>query len=376
MSEPRPPIAITPTSRSSATVTDVVLRETDQVRLVFRPQIVDNPHNRRACVDGSFIYQRKRKKDDWEDVNNISLSKVHSGEAYKLELHAEEVLNFLFTVGKLWKRYAREEVPSSPTTLVEVETRLAPLLSLNEPDLRALVEAHQDDTLTTVARVARLISGSSSFRTLLSANPERLPMLTASLGLASLKEAFSFWEVNSASSDEPLWQRGLSERAFLFSQLFHYPVVVVLEKAYVGGKRVSNTRGGVVDYLVQAEMTKSAVLIEIKTPSTPLLGGVYRGEDVYPPSRDLGGGIAQLLQYKATLQREVRDLRADYRDDLEADDPHCVLIIGNSAELDSPAKKQAFDRFRARLHGAAVVTFDELFARVKNLIDLLSGIGD
>src|SRR5580658_3502578 len=47
------------TSRSSAGCNPIVLREGDQVRLVFLPTLVENPGNPKASVDGQFVYQRK-----------------------------------------------------------------------------------------------------------------------------------------------------------------------------------------------------------------------------------------------------------------------------------------------------------------------------
>ena len=77
--------------------------------------------------------------------------------------------------------------------------------------------------------------------------------------------------------------------------MFSWPCTVVKDQAYVGGKNVSNTRGKIVDFLVKNRITENAVLIEIKTPQTPLLGREYR-QGVINISEDLSGAILQVLK--------------------------------------------------------------------------------
>jgi hypothetical protein len=55
-----------------------------------------------------------------------------------------------------------------------------------------------------------------------------------------------------------------------------------------------------------------------------------------------------------------------------ATEPRCLIIAGNSSSLDSTAKRQSFERFRERLAGVTIVTFDELFERVRQLESLMT----
>ena len=127
--------------------------------------------------------------------------------------------------------------------------------------------------------------------------PEQLPGLTALLGLSAVKDALSYWRQNQTNSSEAFWQQALTNRAYVLSQVFAYPVVVICSKAYVGGKQVSNRGGNVVDFLASVESTDAVVLIEIKTPQTKLLGSEYR-DGVFPLSGELSGAIAQVLRYR------------------------------------------------------------------------------
>jgi hypothetical protein len=157
----------------------------------------------------------------------------------------------------------------------------------------------------------------------------------------------------------------------VLSQLFAYPLVVVAKKAYVGGKRLDNRHGNIVDFLGSVPATGSAVLIEIKTPATRLLGPEYR-QDVFPSSPDLGGAIAQVLHYRETLLRELNTLTQGRHALLTGAEPRCVLIVGNAErELTDDYRKGSFERVRERLFGVTVVTFDEVFRRISDLVSLI-----
>jgi hypothetical protein len=366
-------VEITPTARVHAQVSDIVLRETNRVRLVFRPEIVDNVNDPAACVRGTFIYQKKAKNDKWEDAEVTSLAQLKTGDVYKLELKAGETLRLLRDLSALRRRYRAEGIPDSPIRLVRIEERLAELLTLSEGDLNELLQGNQEEAFKIVGRVLHWAATSESLRRLVSEAPDSLPDLTASLGLVSLKEAISLWEQERENSSEEFWQQALQKRAFLLDQLFHYPILIVAGKAYVGGKRIDNRHGNIADILARAKTTGGALIVEIKAPSARLLGTEYR-KDVYPFSTEISGAISQVLHYKASLQQEIKALRESIDERLESDEPRCLIIAGNTAsELATSAKRRSFERLRERISGVMIVGFDELFGKVAELVKWLSG---
>ena len=132
-----------------------------------------------------------------------------------------------------------------------------------------------------------------------------------------------------------------------------------------------NVGGQLVDFLGRVPSSGSAVLIEIKTPETPLLGREYR-DDVYPMSADLGGAIAQVLRYRESLLGNLDALIKGRPGVLSTAEPRCVVIAGNSStQLTNSHRHDSFERVRERLFGVIVVTYDELFERVAGLIRLL-----
>ena len=64
--------------------------------------MVDNTKTPEQSVRGIFVYQRKKKGDEWIPVTEHSLSSLKSGEGYKLELHCDEVWALTQTLKEIY----------------------------------------------------------------------------------------------------------------------------------------------------------------------------------------------------------------------------------------------------------------------------------
>jgi hypothetical protein len=202
---------------------------------------------------------------------------------------------------------------------------------------------------------------------------ESLPTLYTLTGIARLKKALTLWEANRDNADEEFWQQTLADNAFVLSQLFSFPVIVLKEKAYVGGKCIENTGGNLVDYLMAYEFTRNALLVEIKTPMTLLLGSMYRG-DIHNVSMELSGAVQQSSNYKHQLVQNFHSLSQSSGQQFDAFNPPSLVIVGDTAELDSQDKVKAFELHRGGLRDIQVITFDELFMKLSTLVNLLEGV--
>jgi antiviral defense system Shedu protein SduA len=124
-------------------------------------------------------------------------------------------------------------------------------------------------------------------------------------GVDQISEALQFWEAQKNNPDEEFWHQALRERPFLMNQLLASPVVIERDKAYVGGKGVTNTGGTVADFLLRHPALDNVALLEIKTPVTPLLLTTPYRAGVYGPSQKFAGGAVQLAGYRDTLLKEL-----------------------------------------------------------------------
>lgn len=272
------------TSQHSANVSDYVVRQGDTIRLVFRATIVDNPKEPAASIHGTFVYQKKGKKEGWVDHPIEPLSSLKKGEGYRLDLHAGELWPLLRQIAALYRLHRTGGVPQGKSEFVRLEENLARLLELSEADLNAFLESHSSDAIATMHKVLRWLSGSTALSDFIAADAPQVDLLNAVLGVASLRALIALWNTNQDNADEGFWQRTIEGHPLVFSQLFAYPVLLLRGRAYVGGKRLDNLHGNLADFLGKTETCGNALVVEIKTPTTSLLGREYR-DGAYPPSR-------------------------------------------------------------------------------------------
>ena len=179
------------------------------------------------------------------------------------------------------------------------------------------------------------------------------------------------WDNNKTNADEGFWQITFRENVYAISQVFAVPLVFIGEAAYVGGMSIDRQNAKLVDYLFSQESSQEAVLVEIKTPTTKLLGAKYRG--TYRPSGELSGAVMQALDYRRTLSKNLKSLVEGTSHRLNVFSPKCVVIVGNGAlELDNEHKRGAFELFRSNSKDVEIVTYDELFRKLEVLATLFN----
>ncbi len=364
------------TSQSSAECSDTVLRENSTTRLVFRPLLVDNPSNSQAAVKGTFIFQRKGPQDEWIDVDTIPLSKLKKGDAYKLALSSAEVLTFYRSLSDLYEVHAQAGIPRGEHDFVPVSRQLAEIVRLDPRDLEGILAADRAVGSDLLARLlawaARAEEPAAFVEHLISLSPASLRTLNIAVNLRTLRSAIELWQSNRGNSGEDFWQRSLAENSFVLEHVFSWPTTIVQGKAYVGGKSVMNTGGNIIDFLMTNRITRNAALIEIKTPTSPLLSAREYRAGIHAPSAELAGALMQVLNYRHSLQQEYNSLVGRPPAAFDSFEPRCAVVIGDAhSELNSEDKRKSFELFRNQFVGVTIITYDELFSRAEQLLCVL-----
>lgn len=153
---------------------------------------------------------------------------------------------------------------------------------------------------------------------------------------------------------EAFWQRFLTDNLGILRTLC--PGAQVISQAYVGGKKLDNSGGGVVDFLAHNQSNGETSLIEIKTPQTKLISNSGT------PSQQLNMAISQAL-----LQREQYKPNGNTLRDQLSIETHSIksfIIIGMMPE--SKDKLVSFKRYINNLKDVRIVTFDELYEKCAN----------
>lgn len=353
-----------------------MLRETGVTRLVFRPMLVDNKKDPSASVKGTFVFQKKGFNDNWEEIPVPSLSSLKKGDEVKLPLSSEELRTLFTEVSALYQLFESEGIPLGQTRFVKANETVQALAQMTDEEITTVMSGQESLGASAVARLIGWASDADNF-SLMFDRLQRigegdLLKLNTALGIANIKRALKIWFDNRRNDDEEFWHTILAEQSFVLEQIFHVPIVVIKSKAYVGGKSVLNRGGKIVDFLVKNSVTSSVGLVEIKTPMTPLLGGEYR-TGIYNVSSDLTGAVQQALCYRDSISRERTSLLREFPQSAEVFDPLCIVLIGNvRRELaDDKEKQQAFELYRRQLSSIEIVTYDEMYDKMRRLVSVL-----
>jgi hypothetical protein len=373
----KPTVTTESTSRHSADVSEVfVLRETSLTRLIFRASLVDNPHDVEASVRGHLLYQKKGINDRWEDWVETDLTRLKKFEGIKLELKSGEIHTFYNWIGELYELYKSHGIKRGASTFLRVNNSLAAIAELTDDELSMINNSGASLGMETFKRLLRwavnLRNISGVIDVLEGIDSESLQGISSIVGIENLNQSIKLWDQNNTNSSEEYWQEEISKKPFLLERLFSYPVILIKSKAYVGGKSIDNSGGNVVDYLLKNQLTGNVALVEIKTPTTKLLGTQYRS-GIYNISPNLIGSVMQVLDYRKSFTQDVVNLASKSKMHIDSCEPPCIVIIGNTEELDNEDKLKTFELFRRQFIGVEICAFDEMFARVKRLKNVLEG---
>lgn len=188
-------------------------------------------------------------------------------------------------------------------------------------------------------------------------------------------------------SPERVWQRLFEEHPWLLGATLASQVLVAWDETrleqVVAGASVSGA-GKRSDALLRTSgAIRSMVFAEIKTHRTPLLAKDEYRSGCWAPSEDLAGGVSQV---QGTVHRAVAAIgeriasRAADGSEIPGEftyliRPKSILVIGTLSQLlgsgggDHVDKIRSFELFRRQLVEPDVVTFDELLARARWMVE-------
>lgn len=371
---------ITQTSADSVVVEPIVLRPGVLTRMVFKPQIVNNKQDENKPVKGHVVWQKRGRSDieeEWADEANMKLSQMTAGSGIKLELNTDELYLLTQAVrglyGVYWKHDKRLPISGEEFDLTEY-AQVAKTLDTLDSAAQLIEAAGQESFVSLMKWIVSHENSRKVIENLSKLDLADLAEINTLAGIGALKQAMATWEANKENSSESFWQETLTKYSFVFSQIFSTPVVMFGSKVYVGGKNVEGVGGKEPDFLFKNEVTSHLLIVEIKTPATELLSkSPYRPPNVFAATRELAGSVTQVARYKDTFLHNYGNLRNETTEPFRLVDPKCLVVIGNTAQLDLEGHRESFEHFRRAIRGTEIITFDELFKKVEILLHLLEG---
>ena len=374
-------VDVVSTSATTADASPIVLAQTDMLRLKFLPTLVDNGKEPEKSVSGKLLYEKKRKGDvcfptDCQDsTEKISRGSVKVCDWMEFQMSTSETYALFKGLQCLYALHDDiGKIPYGTATYARVDGAFRQFLSIIQNDPAAARMIGNEENYDLVKTLLRLITQTSSLESLKKSLSElqddNLQHLTTSLNIEKLHRVAMLMKDNLDNNSEEFWQTTVfKENQWVLAQLFACPCTIFADKAYVGGKNINNGCGNLCDFIYQNSLSQNVALIEIKTPCTEIIGSQYRG--TYSFSYELSGAVSQVLNYRDKLTKEYYALCHQGTQSFEVMTPKCVVIIGKMSGMNS-GQIAAFENFRNSLNNILVITFDELYQRIIDLITILS----
>lgn len=345
------------TSAVTSTLTNpILISQTETTRRFLRCTIVDNPKDPSAYVSGSIVHQRKGTNQQWEDLEQASLSTLKAGECVQMNFSCTQLKNLrdalakAYTIGEKGVMPTREYLFGTADELIQTDK----------------------DKKEYIQRLLEQDYGTEIWEQLVEQNPDLATKLSYARIQADRKNALQEFE-NAISLDknEAYWQKFLSTNEWIFGYgLSYYMLSILTEQVYVGGKDINGTNGRFCDYISATNGdARFTVLVEIKKPQTPLIDKQDRNRS-YPMSKELTMAVSQVLGYCDSWIRGANENTFDFEreNNLTTANPKGIIVIGNTNELDNSDKKRSFELFRRNLHNVEIITYDELLARARYIL--------
>lgn len=174
------------------------------------------------------------------------------------------------------------------------------------------------------------------------------------------------------------WQDFFQKNPWIFGHGLDYKFLSILQKEMTVSDIDGDGKDAVkTDFLAGA--TDFTVLVEIKTPQTPLTRWTNKIRSrTWGLSTELTDAISQILVQKAEWQVKSRS-DSNYTDAGElitqrARDSKAILIVGmmsalNGDDRETKTKKNTFELFRRDSRNIEVVTYDELYERAYYIVN-------
>lgn len=179
-------------------------------------------------------------------------------------------------------------------------------------------------------------------------------------------------------SEEGWWQNYFDNNKWIFGYGLNYQILNQEQtQPHYGGTNVEGTGGQRGDYLMSTCGDISfTVLVEIKTPNTPLLQGDSEiRSGAWSLSKNLIDSLSQIQANIQTWDHNGSN-QPNNRDRFDPENiftiqPKGIIVIGSLNQFGTIRnKRETFQRFRKSIHGIDVITFDELLFRAKYIANM------
>lgn len=349
----------------------VVIEENTTTRKVLIVDLNDKKKEVGETVGITIVHQRKKKNDEWEDIESINLNSLKGGEGVKLNLDSKNTRKIYDELSKLYALVDKEGVKYG---VQEFSIAKADEIIKIPKDRKTFIE--------------RLLSenyGEEVWNELISSNPDLATRLSLARIQTNRSNALNTFKENLEvnNDDELFWQNFFANNDWIFGYGLNYQFLHLLkEQPDYGGRTYEGKGSQKGDFLMQTVADSHfTVLVEIKTPATKLLSYTKTEprqvknprNDVWLLSSELLGAISQIQVNCRTWSidsQKGENIRLLEKQNIYTVEPKGILIIGNTKELvRDESIVSCFESYRRNTNNPEIVTFDELFKRAEFIVN-------
>jgi hypothetical protein len=246
----------------------------------------------------------------------------------------------------------------------DISTKAGPKAIIDASD-RGIVNRIRDMTDVQRSSLLRVLQQSLT--------PEEINILLGrKQGLAEYEEHMHLLDWSEAR-----WQGFFDREQWVFGYGLDYRMMRQFDREMtVGGGGTDNKNKPVIDFLMS--FTDYTVLVEIKTPDTPIFTASRRGRaGTWEFSREFMSAVSQIIEQKAewlSFAQTGEHYNRAGTDVLKARTRNAksILVIGSRDEFsrsgnarDANIMRDTFELFRRENRSIDIVTFDELLERAR-----------
>ena len=189
------------------------------------------------------------------------------------------------------------------------------------------------------------------------------------------KEQLSvFEEMLKICDDEKDWQLFFEQNQWIFGYGLDYKFNYILQREYSTGSKGLDAKGEAIGDFILTD-SQFTVLVELKTPRTKLFSSEKFRNGCWKISNDLANVTSQVLAQKHEVTVNFDKLAEDVDKDISLYDPKAIVVIGNTQQFNAECvkesrwKKRTFELYRRNLRNVEIITYDELYARAKFIVE-------
>ncbi len=370
----------------------IIIRENNTFLITITPTLSQNEENPQETV--SFFLEILRKPND-KNIKPININNLKKGERFKLKIDRKETFKILSSLEIFQDIVSNEGLPFYHTDYLKVSEfdffndsspisvdRAIKFINdhmQKDPEIfdffdKYYLEFPQIRDVKKIKKLSELTKNidwektdNNDIKSIINfLKMDQLNFANIHLNVKRLRKSIEILRENLGSSDESFFQEFFEKNSYILPYIIPTLEHHMKDQRYVGGKNVTNRGGKITDFIYDTG-NNNVSLVEIKTPSTPLVQSEYRG--LYPASTDLVGSVMQSKEQKNQFMKNLLSLREGTElENKYIFDPNIYVVIGKISSLEQE-KRRSFEIFRQSLKDVTILTYDEVINRLQRIVD-------